>query len=242
MLNLPAKIITILLLLGVLVEYMMFPTAKDASPFHERVAGAVERVPMSFGSWEGRDVPLPAAAIALLGEPVFLAREYVDRRRDLSGTLVIVHCRDMQDLAGHYPPNCYPASGWSGPNPPAGEDVMVPLGRGSDGPELPMKRYAFERRDSSHLEELVVYDVFLIPGRSSVTSMPEVYRVASNHLYRPYGAAQVQVVIDGGFRRDQEATVVEALMAQARSLVEIIAKGPGDPAGSASSGEEQHAR
>lgn len=222
MLNLPAKILTILLLVGILLERLSFPTAKDATPFHDRIAAVVERIPMSFEGWDGRDVPLPAPARALLGEPIFLAREFEHHGRDLSGTLVIIHCRDTQDLAGHYPPNCYPSSGWSNSGEP--EDVPVPIG----GSFLPMKRYAFERRGVARIEELVVYDVFLIPGRSPVTSMGDVYRVASNHLYRPYGASQVQVILNGGWRREHEGAIVESLMRETKDLIETVSKGPAE--------------
>lgn len=219
MLNIPAVILTVLLLLGVLLERLSFPTPQDAEPFQQRVASAVSAIPLSFGTWRGRDVALPAPARTLLREPVYLAREYLDVGRDLSGSLVVVYCRDTQDLAGHYPPNCYPSSGWK--NMGGEKDVPVPIG----GEIVPMKRYEFERREAGRVERLVVYDTFLIPGRSPMASMTEVYRAASNHVSRHYGAAQVLVVMEESRGEEEEGVVREALAGLLGPVVEVVRSG-----------------
>jgi len=53
---------------------------------------------------------------------------------------MIVHCGDVRDMIGHYPPVCYPANGWKpGPSAPTGIQV--------NQEDATAYRYEFSRND-----------------------------------------------------------------------------------------------
>ena len=65
-----------------------------AEGYHLNVIDRVERIPLDFNGWVGQDVPLPPAAINLLRPNAILAREYYNKEREISATLLVVQCKD----------------------------------------------------------------------------------------------------------------------------------------------------
>lgn len=216
MFNTLAKVLAVLLLVAVLVERMGYATAQDAEPFHESVKAAVEHVPSSFGTWKGSPVAVPAPARKLLRPSVMLAREYTDLARDVSATLVIVHCPDTRDLAGHYPLRCYPAIGWAKVGEPT--DISVTVA----GTSIPLRRYEFVKHSLDLETRQVVFGTFLIPGVGAVPSMEAVYERAADYRARLYGATQVQIVLGDGFPVGEESRVVMELLEQAWPVVSVV--------------------
>lgn len=206
MFNTIAKVLTLVLLVGVLLERRGYATARDAEPFHQAVTRSVELIPSSFGSWKGTPVEVPMPARKLLRPSAMLARLYRDTLTGREATLVIVHCPDTRDLAGHYPLRCYPTSGWS----VIGEPQQISVTAG--GTTIPLCRYEFAKHNLEVETRQVVYGTFLIPGMGAIPDMDAVYERASDYRARLYGATQVQVIFGDGFPpRDEEAAVAELL-------------------------------
>ena len=216
MFNTLAKFLAVLLLAGILLQRLGYATAKDAEPFHEAVGQAIERIPHSFGTWKSSAVPLPAAARKLLRPSAWFAREYTDLARERSATLLIVHCPDTRDLAGHYPDRCYPAIGW------ARVGVLGDITVTVAGTSIPLRRYEFVRRSLDQDITQVVYGTFLIPSVGVVPSIEAVYERAADYRSRLYGATQVQVVFSDGFPRRDEERVATELLEQAWPVVSVV--------------------
>ncbi len=216
MFNFLAKALTIVLLIGVLLDRTSRPTPREAEPFHDRVREVVGSIPASFGAWAGREVPVPAPAQALLRPGALLARRYVHGTKGIEAELVIIHCRDTRDLAGHYPPNCYPAHGWR-PEPHRPE-IGVDAGDGV----IPFSRYEFGKRTYEASDRLVVYGTFVIPGRGPVTSMSAVREAASDYADRLYGATQVQVIFRGDLGEAEEQGALREIITQALPVIRSV--------------------
>src|SRR5690606_34429817 len=80
--------------------------------YFERVATAVESTPYAIGDWRGEDEEVIQAARKLLRPNGMVQRRYVQPGGGGFG-LLVVHCKDVRDMEGHYPPICYPSQGWT---------------------------------------------------------------------------------------------------------------------------------
>lgn len=180
---------SLLLMIAIGVARINPGNQEKVDAYHERVAQVINSIPIDTNGWTGQQVPLPQSAIKLLDPNALVARHYSNKEKNVAATLLIVQCRDTRDMAGHYPPRCYPSSGWmdSESNPTR----MYTLGH------FDIKRYGFQRI-AGHVERgISVYSLFILPTGEMTTSMREVRRLSANYDFRMYGAAQIQVVIDG---------------------------------------------
>ncbi len=182
--------------------------------YHHRVAEAVEAIPVDIDGWVGQQVPLPQAATNLLRPNALIARNYSNQERGVSATLMIVQCRDTRDMTGHYPPRCYPANGWLEPeHDPVG---MVDV----DGQE--MRFYRFHRVAGHAERDITVYSLFVLPTGEKTVSMVDVRRLSADYRYRRYGAAQIQVVIDGSVSADDHGWILDEMYKIAVPTIEAV--------------------
>lgn len=184
--------------------------------YHQSIVRASASLPVDYGVWAGHEVDIPPSATKLLRPNVLIAREYVTPERGgLRATLMVVQCADTRDMQGHYPPHCYPAHGWaseaSGPGPAMGDLETI--------------RYGFSRGVGDDQRRIVVYNLFLLPSGEATTSMKDVRRASSDYLVRPYGAAQVQVVLDGSVPADQHGWILEEMRKIAEPLLRPLIDG-----------------
>src|ERR1051325_5640374 len=102
--------LTVALLLGLTVETHYRPQPENAEPFHKRVREAVDAMvtPKGWSYVEGEKIP--DGAMQLLKPNAHAYRVYTTP--DCQFQFLLIQCRDAQDMGGHYPPVCYPASGW----------------------------------------------------------------------------------------------------------------------------------
>ena len=63
--------------------------------------------------------------------------------------------------------------------------------------ELGAVRYDFVRQSDQDDRSIVVYNLFVLPTGETTTSMGDVRRASADYQVRSYGAAQIQVVLDG---------------------------------------------
>lgn len=200
-------------------EFSRRPAAADAAPFHAAAAQAIGDVPIKFGGWEGTDVPVPTSAQALLKPNALLSRAYVNKSTNEQASLVVVQCRDTRDMAGHYPPVCYPGQGWA----ESADRRLVQLRL--DHRLIGATRYQFKRSAFDAERTLVVYNFFALPGRGLPTDMDAIRRGAADYAGRPFGAAQVQIVLAAPnirYNTDQEIAIVESLLSPLGPVVDVL--------------------
>jgi hypothetical protein len=185
-----APLVSLLLAAGLYAHMQQYQAAADAEPYHERARAVVEDIPMRFGGWEGEEVPIPPAAGRLLRPNVMLSRQYRHMETGLWAALVVVHCRDPRDMAGHYPPNCYPGNGWMQSGAP--DEVMCTV----DETLYPLAEYRFSRTEHHRIATRLIYNLFVLPSAGVVTEMSEVRRATGDYRHRPFGAAQIQIIMD----------------------------------------------
>lgn len=198
------------------VEGSRRPGPADAAPFHAAAAAAIKAIPRTFGDWEGTDIEVPASAQALLKPNALLSRNCVDRRSGEQVGLLLVQCRDTRDMAGHFPPICYPGQGWV-----ISPDQRV-VGIQVEGRTIRAARYQFHRRTFDQERTLVVYDFFAVPGLGILIDMDAIRKTASDYTARPFGAAQVQVVLNRQHPQDEERMLVQAVLAPLAPALDVL--------------------
>ncbi len=200
-------------------EFSSRPAAADAVPFHLAAAEVIRDAPTKFGDWEGTDVPVPTSAQALLKPNAILSRSYLNKTTNEQASVVVVQCRDTRDMAGHYPPVCYPGQGWT-----ESADRKV-LQISIDTRVIAATRYQFKRSGFDAERELVVYNFFALPGRGLPIDMDAIRRGAADYAGRPFGAAQFQVVLATGRNRysiEQEVAIVQSLLTPLKPVVDLL--------------------
>ena len=155
-----------------------------------QVRASFGSVPYRIGDWVvGEAEPVvPVAAVEILHPNVILSRRYMNTGDGRWLSLLIVHCSDARDMQGHYPPNCYPANGWT---LDAQRDCSVPL----QGQEIEMRIYDFRRmRGWANEERLRVFNYFMLPNGDTALAMSAVKRLAGRYSTSVQGVAQVQLM------------------------------------------------
>lgn len=187
--------------------------------YFRQVAASIESIPYAIEDWRGQDEEVIQAARKLLKPTAMLQRRYV-RPGDGSFGLLVVHCKDVRDMEGHYPPICYPSQGWT-PDGRSNETITV------GGETVPMRRYIFERSVGLETSRIVVWDVFVMPGEEHLMAdIDGLTRAARSTRRAGLGAAQVQVLMPEG--SGQERPIVEACLTALLPTIETIAEGTQD--------------
>lgn len=191
------------------------PDGSGAAAYHQRVKVAAVDLPRDVGDWSGADTELPESAVALLRPNVLISRRYENKKTGQSFAMLIVQCADARDMEGHYPPNCYPSSGWTDLSK---RRISVQAG----SLNAASMEYEFERSTRDFVERIGVVNLILVPGDGFVTSMGSIRKLAGTISDRYYGAAQVQFVFSSQWSRKQRLAVVEEFGAVFEPLLGII--------------------
>ena len=209
---------TLMLLAGVTLEAFVRPRPADAEPFHRRIREAALDVRTAFGDWESEEVPAQPEAVALLRPNVILQRRYFNRRTGRVADFLLVQCGDARDMAGHYPPICYPAHGWEALTPQPGEwDV--------GGRKLSGVEYNFTKVDDGRVITRFVRNLMILPDGTLVREMERIRAVASNNLQQFYGAAQIQIVMDAAVPAAERDAIFAELLNPHMSLIDALGSG-----------------
>lgn len=182
--------------------------------YHERVAQVINAIPIDPDGWVGQQVPLPQSATKLLDPNALVARQYFHKEKNVTATLMIVQCRDIRDMTGHYPPRCYPGSGWM-------ESADNPARMYSVG-DYDLRMYNFHRVAGRIERDITVYSLFALPTGTLTTSMRDVSRLSADYEYRKYGAAQLQVVITGEVAQEDHSWILDEMFEIARPSIEAV--------------------
>jgi len=184
--------------------FQQYPTATSATGYHDRVLELAHTAPKAFGPWAGTPNEIPPSAVELLRPNATVSRNFVDQAGGRSGQFLIVQCRDARDLAGHWPPNCYPSSGYT----EIGRTLTQWQAPGL--PPISGMNYRFERASLN----------------GTLPDMAAVRQAGDDPQRRHFGAAQVQVVTPAGLTEAQRQAVFAEVLAPHAELLNTIAFPP----------------
>jgi hypothetical protein len=201
------------LLGGIVAEDSTHLKPSDVEPYHARARDRIEAWPKTIadGQWTTSiDENLPQAAEQLLHPNCVIDRLYTSgtirvNNRPAQASLLIVQCKDSRDMAGHYPPNCYPAAG-DVPMEPA-----EPFALSVNGLTVTGKEYHF-RRNTIPAVRRCVYDFFILPGNGFKSDIVDVRTAAGDYQRRYYGAAQFQVVMDADYPQELRESIFKTII------------------------------
>lgn len=206
------------LLVGMGVANAGFPTAQDAEPYHTQIMAMSLDTPTTFGPWESRPIEVPPSAVELLRPNAMLSRQFRDPGQRRHASILIVQCKDARDLSGHWPPNCYKASGYTQTN--IESRTWSPLAEGEG--EIPGVEYTFDMEMANGPSRLVVANFLIVPGVGLVPNMASVRDAGADPQRRSLGAAQVQVVTDGSYTRAERDAIFAELLEPHWPLIAAI--------------------
>lgn len=186
--------------------------------YHAQVAEAIQSTPQRIGDWVGEDQPVPTAAVDLLQPNVILCRRYRNEADGQAATVLLVHCRDTNDLDGHYPPICYPSHGW-GRMYERRRSWQVGS-RTIEGTE-----YGFRFGDVSQPRRISIANVMVLPNGELSPDMSAVRKLASHPTLHSLGAAQIQIITDARLPSHERDRIVEELMAGLTGAIDVIGQG-----------------
>ena len=197
----PVRRISVLLSLGLLLAVGFLSIQQDDSPMiaerHEMISEIFNTVPDDLGlqfTWmKSGDVEIPTSQERMLDLNASISRRY-----QLLGssppswfTFFLAHSSDARSMAGHHPPNCYPASGWL-PGESGVVDSVIGL---ANGRNLPFRVYPFQRGDPGR--QIWVVNGFVLPDGGGVGTLAEAGGVMGNAKESRLGLVQYQFVFDG---------------------------------------------
>ena len=170
-------------LLLAIASFRGFVPAKTAGidDYFASVRVAAERIPYRVGDWVGRDGTPSEAAQRLLKPNKIMHRDYYHPETGARVGLLVVHCGDVRDMLGHWPPNCYPATGWV-------EQNRSQTSFRKRGLTQPAMEYVFVRgTDSQSRVQQRIFNFFVLPNndRDIVANM-------DGHAHRSGGSPRTR--------------------------------------------------
>lgn len=225
------------------VLLMPQPPAVDEAVIerHARIERVLASVPLRIGEWIGEERPLTPAAVELLRPNAALSRSYRRIGEPAAVAVSLIHCSDFRDMAGHYPPVCYPAHGWTMATPEIGlaaggvdgdlEDVETTSIEVADFGRFPVRCYRFSRMGDGLVQiKMTVLNAFILPDGSWVSDLGAIRDASSRRRVTGEGVAQLQLVMAGW-------PSVDSIREQAESLLASMPEGVFETLGAERQGE-----
>ncbi|MEX0652480.1 MAG: exosortase/archaeosortase family protein [Phycisphaeraceae bacterium] len=211
----PGLAVVVLLVVG--GEALGRPRAADAAGHHAAVRELVRGWPYEVDGWRGRDVPMPREAVQLLRPNAMLSRSYHHRATGRRATLALVHTRDARDMAGHYPPNCYPAHGWQ-----QLDAQRRPLSLPGLTLNATAYRFAYDHGATDGATRMHVLSFLILPDGATVPDIGAVRRAAADYTRHFHGAGQVQLITDPALDAAERDAIARDLLQAHRPLLEAM--------------------
>jgi hypothetical protein len=218
--------ITLCVLVAVYAEARGHPTPESAEPFHARIRELAAEFPMHVGHWTGTDQKTPPEAQKLLKPNAQFARRFRSTKFNTWATVVMVQCKDARDMAGHYPPVCYPAHGWE---KLFGKQGTL-LNKTIRGRTVPVMMYDFRQGGFGQERTIRIYNFFVVPGKGTAGTIEEVRAAGEDYRIRPFGAAQVQLMVDPEASAESTDAAFEELIGPMMPLIEALGAAQGSGA------------
>ncbi len=189
------------------------------------IAAAIEAVPHLIGPWTGVEAPVPPEAQELLRPNAIFSRTYV-RPGSPRMHVLLVHCGDARDMIGHYPPVCYPKSGWQYETHKGAvgyDELHV------DGRTLPVSVYRFRRiRDQGAEESIQIFNAFVLPDGTVTPSIDDINRQSERLTVSVQGVAQLQVITADRVERGDALDAAGEILAGMADLLTTLGVGQGE--------------
>lgn len=202
---------------------------------HARIERTLSGVPLRIGEWIGEERPLTPAAVELLRPNAALSRSYRRIGDPATVAMSLIHCSDFRDMAGHYPPVCYPAHGWTLADPTTASGFVGASGEAMatveemslavEGfGEFPVRCYRFSRIGDGLVQiKMTVLNAFILPDGSWVSDLGTIREGASRRRLTGEGLAQLQLVVAGWASLESIRDQCESLLSSLPSeLFEIL--------------------
>lgn len=193
----------------------------------QRVAQAINDVPYFIaGKWVGEDArdKIPREAQQLLRPNAILSRTYTAPGEPALHVLVI-HCGDARDMIGHYPPVCYPSSGWvtRGPEHGMNRDWRI------FHQPFPVREYVFSRARNLAGEDVIrVFNTFVLPDGQVTPDIEAINRQSERLAVTVRGVAQVQVIMMATVPQARAEAAAAELLEGMSDLFKTLAIREGD--------------
>ena len=215
--------VTLLLLVALSYRLPNRVAFDGASARHQaQIAAAMQAVPFFVADWIGEDEAVPREAQKLLRPNATLSRRY-QRPGGMKLHLLVVHCSDARDMIGHYPPICYPSSGWVRVEVPDA-DIQLAIGE----QRLPIRTYVFRRVREHGVEEAIrVFNAFVLPDGTVTRDIDDINRQSERLAVSAQGVAQVQIISAAGVSREEASAAASELLAGMPALLETLGIGQG---------------
>jgi hypothetical protein len=194
----------------------------DIARYMETSRAAIDGIPFRIGPYFGVEHSVTPGAVELLQPNRILQRRYTDPETGEGFSLVLVHCGIAKDMTGHYPPNCYPRSGWLSDGP--SETVTLDAG----GVVIPATLYHFELRQGFSPQRMDILNFFIVPSgpQRFGADIRRVEQASGSAWTSRYGAAQVQIMTTREMGPEQREAVWETVLDAMSSALFVIAEGP----------------
>ncbi len=220
-LRLAAPALCLLVLLGMMLSSKSARIPQQAiDAYHKRITDAAARIPYKIGDWIGHDVPVSEPAQKLLKPNVLFQREYKNLITSRVMTVMLVHCGYIRDMAGHYPPVCYPAHGWQATGSTA-ESLNI------DNVPQAVRKYSFVKSLNGRKRILKVTDFFVIPSKESpiIYDLNQLRSLGERRDQNELGVAQIQILTSGDIPDDERAEAVDAVLYSLEPVIIVIGDG-----------------
>jgi hypothetical protein len=213
----------VLILGGVATDRaLLHAAARDADEYHARVAEALYQVPRSMGNgeWVSSDAkPLTKGAMAMLRPNITMSQRFINTNTRSEASLLLVQCRDARDLDGHYPPVCYPASGWTMSGQRKQDWTL------GDGDVVHGTMYDFECMKVTGRVAMKIYNVMVLPNGTTSPDMRGVDTIARNRNMRHFGAGEIQILTIAGMDDEERKKVITTILTDLKPVIDAIRQG-----------------
>src|SRR4051812_48238264 len=192
-------ILTVALLLGLTADTLSRPGPGDARPYHADVKAAVDAMESPEG-WTFKDLKIPDAAVRLLKPNAQSCRQYFTPIKPFQ--FLLIQCKDARDMGGHFPPICYPSSGWVAVREEVdGKEKAVarPMTWTIGQREIIGMEYEFIGNCDGQPITRTVDNLLILPVIHDcyVRKIDDIRDAAADRRRQFYGAAQIQLIFDG---------------------------------------------
>jgi hypothetical protein len=210
-----ALLAAILLLGGAVLEKMTLLPPADARVYQARVKQSFDSFPAGNRDWLSKDAEVPAAAMKLLRPNSILSRQYTNVTTGQRCSVLLVDCSDARDLVCHYPPVCYPGQGWKLVSTESKNWQVA--GEGIVGTNYEFSRVNFESGTG-----IIAANTMILPDGRFRPDMKGLEEAAADLHRRGYGAAQIQVIVDGAMGEVEREQVIREMLALHKPLLDVI--------------------
>ncbi len=216
----PPAIVAIVLAAASVVRIVAAQPQPRVERYHASVAEVIDRFPFRIGGYLGRDAELSRPAVELLNPNRIIQRTFDNLGTGLSCSVVLVHCKDVRDMVGHYPPVCYPSAGWR----------MT----GSSRVELqfedrvaPAMRYRFVRSLQGVERRIEMVNFFVLPRQPDcfAPDMDALNALAAKPRERQLGSAQIQIIVPEGLPDGELSSFLAEILSALRPTMDVVSNG-----------------